>query len=161
MKNQSQQLLFGAAFSICLFLLNVNKSLGVKSSKNNAKSQPLPFYSSPSLYSYSTSSSEYAYVNNNNHNKIYTTHMSSKHKVADQSDYSRPLNYCSFFNNRAPSPQVNLKNCTWYKENSCCLQKEIESTFSKVYHFKLCNSFKLGLFLDLLVNHFFCVTLND
>ena len=43
-----------------------------------------------------------------------------------------PLNYCSFFNNRAPSPQVNLKNCTWYKENSCCLQSEIESTFSKV-----------------------------
>lgn len=42
------------------------------------------------------------------------------------------LNYCSFFNNRAPSPQVNLKNCTWYKENSCCLQREIESTFSKV-----------------------------
>lgn len=44
----------------------------------------------------------------------------------------RPLNYCSFFNNRAPSPQANLKNCTWYKENSCCLQAEIESTFSKV-----------------------------
>ena len=43
-----------------------------------------------------------------------------------------PLNYCSFFNNRAPSPQINLKNCTWYKENSCCLQSEIESTFSKV-----------------------------
>ncbi|CAF0755138.1 unnamed protein product [Brachionus calyciflorus] len=42
------------------------------------------------------------------------------------------FNYCSFFNNRAPSPQINLKNCTWYKENSCCLQREIESTFSKV-----------------------------
>ena len=42
------------------------------------------------------------------------------------------MNYCSFFNNRAPSPQINLKNCTWYKENSCCLQSEIESTFSKV-----------------------------
>jgi hypothetical protein len=47
-------------------------------------------------------------------------------------DSNKPLNYCSFFNNRAPSPQVNLKNCTWYKENSCCLQSEIESTFSKV-----------------------------
>ena len=41
-------------------------------------------------------------------------------------------NYCSFFNNRAPSTQINLKNCTWYKENSCCLQREIESTFSQV-----------------------------
>lgn len=40
--------------------------------------------------------------------------------------------YCSFFNNRAPSTQINLRNCTWYKENSCCLQSEIESTFSKV-----------------------------
>ena len=47
-------------------------------------------------------------------------------------DINKPLNYCSFFNNRAPSPQVNLKNCTWYKENSCCLQSEIESTFSRV-----------------------------
>ncbi len=47
-------------------------------------------------------------------------------------DINKPLNYCSFFNNRAPSPQINLKNCTWYKENSCCLQSEIESTFSKV-----------------------------
>lgn len=47
--------------------------------------------------------------------------------------FVQPLNYCSFFNNRAPSPQVNLKNCTWYKENSCCLQAEIESTFSKVH----------------------------
>ena len=46
--------------------------------------------------------------------------------------FVQPLNYCSFFNNRAPSPQANLKNCTWYKENSCCLQAEIESTFSKV-----------------------------
>lgn len=44
----------------------------------------------------------------------------------------KSLNYCSFFNNRAPSPQINLKNCTWYKDNSCCLQREIESTFSKV-----------------------------
>jgi hypothetical protein len=42
------------------------------------------------------------------------------------------INYCSFFNNRAPSPQINLKNCTWYRNDSCCLQSEIESTFSKV-----------------------------
>lgn len=65
-----------------------------------------------------TSSSFY-----NNTMLFYSTVIPLMHK---------PLNYCSFFNNRAPSPQVNLKNCTWYKENSCCLQSEIESTFSKV-----------------------------
>lgn len=52
--------------------------------------------------------------------------------TAAATSFVQPLNYCSFFNNRAPSPQANLKNCTWYKENSCCLQAEIESTFSKV-----------------------------
>lgn len=64
--------------------------------------------------------------------------VSSKNKMIQ--DYamsndtikSQTLNYCSFFNNRAPTPQINLKNCTWYQENSCCLQAEIESTFSKV-----------------------------
>jgi hypothetical protein len=40
--------------------------------------------------------------------------------------------YCSFFNNREPTAQINLKNCTWYHKYSCCLQSEIESTFSKV-----------------------------
>ncbi|XP_013417008.1 voltage-dependent calcium channel subunit alpha-2/delta-3 [Lingula anatina] len=45
---------------------------------------------------------------------------------------STVLQYCSFFNNRAPKPQPDLKNCTWYKENSCCLQREIDATFGKV-----------------------------
>lgn len=40
--------------------------------------------------------------------------------------------YCSFFNNRAPEVQRNLKNCTWFKENSCCRQEEIDATFGKV-----------------------------
>ncbi|CAH1794236.1 unnamed protein product [Owenia fusiformis] len=40
--------------------------------------------------------------------------------------------FCPFFNNRAPKPQPHLKNCTWYKENSCCLQREISATFGKV-----------------------------
>lgn len=40
--------------------------------------------------------------------------------------------YCSFFANRAPSRQPALKNCTWFKENSCCLQREIDATFNKV-----------------------------
>ena len=45
---------------------------------------------------------------------------------------SSKLQYCSFFNNRAPSEQPGLKNCTWFKENSCCLQQEIEATFGRV-----------------------------
>lgn len=63
--------------------------------------------------------------------KFYSTEFPTVKNLIPSSENIR-LNYCSFFNNRAPSPQVNLKNCTWYKENSCCLQAEIESTFSKV-----------------------------
>ena len=63
--------------------------------------------------------------------------------TAAATSFVQPLNYCSFFNNRAPSPQANLKNCTWYKENSCCLQAEIESTFSKV-----------GFYIELIVVKF-------
>ncbi len=68
--------------------------------------------------------------------KFYSTVLPSDHSIFQtfklQPNISTPLNYCSFFNNRAPSPQINLKNCTWYRENSCCLQAEIDSTFSKV-----------------------------
>ena len=66
--------------------------------------------------------------------KFYSNVLPIDHNLFHQSsiEESRPLNYCSFFNNRAPSPQINLKNCTWYREDSCCLQSEIESTFSKV-----------------------------
>lgn len=42
------------------------------------------------------------------------------------------LQFCSFFNNRAPSPQPYLRNCTWFKENSCCKQEEIDATFGTV-----------------------------
>ncbi|KAK3575845.1 hypothetical protein CHS0354_008027 [Potamilus streckersoni] len=42
------------------------------------------------------------------------------------------IEYCSFFQNRAPTPQPNLKNCTWFKENSCCQQEEIDATFGGV-----------------------------
>ena len=75
------------------------------------------------------------YLMNNNNNKFSTTDLPGRNKILND-EYSKPLNYCSFFNNRAPSPQINLKNCTWYKENSCCLQAEIESTFSKVKIYK-------------------------
>lgn len=42
------------------------------------------------------------------------------------------LQYCSFFANRAPNIQLDLKNCTWFKENSCCRQREIDAIFSRV-----------------------------
>ena len=38
--------------------------------------------------------------------------------------------YCPYFKNRAPSPQSNLGNCTWYKENSCCLNHELNEILS-------------------------------
>lgn len=78
----------------------------------------------------SQKSEKYSYALNN-HQKINPSNSPGKVSIkSNQSIVS--LNYCSFFNNRAPSPQINLKNCTWYNENSCCLQSEIESTFSKV-----------------------------
>ena len=49
-----------------------------------------------------------------------------------ESEIVPEIQFCSFFNNRAPTPQPGLKNCTWFKENSCCLQQEIENTFGKV-----------------------------
>ncbi|CAF4713937.1 unnamed protein product, partial [Rotaria sp. Silwood2] len=40
--------------------------------------------------------------------------------------------YCSFFSNRAPSPQPALTNCTWFKKNSCCHDNEVRLIFSQV-----------------------------
>lgn len=45
---------------------------------------------------------------------------------------AKPKQYCSFFQNRAPEIQLGLKNCTWFKENSCCRQKEIDAIFGRV-----------------------------
>ncbi|XP_041377223.1 uncharacterized protein LOC121389645 [Gigantopelta aegis] len=42
------------------------------------------------------------------------------------------LQFCTFFNNRAPEIQPSLKNCTWFKDNSCCRQEEIAATFGRV-----------------------------
>ena len=41
-------------------------------------------------------------------------------------------NYCPYFKNRAPASQPSLKNCTWYKENACCLQTELDLIFPRV-----------------------------
>ncbi|XP_064627789.1 voltage-dependent calcium channel subunit alpha-2/delta-2-like [Lineus longissimus] len=51
-------------------------------------------------------------------------------KAMAVSDDEKP--YCSFFANRAPTPQPLLKNCSMFKDNSCCLQQEIAATFGKV-----------------------------
>ncbi|KAJ7362050.1 hypothetical protein OS493_013138 [Desmophyllum pertusum] len=40
--------------------------------------------------------------------------------------------YCPYFKNRGPSKQDNLRNCSWYKENSCCHDEEIEFAFQQL-----------------------------
>lgn len=45
---------------------------------------------------------------------------------------SEVLQFCSFFGNRGPKPQSNLRNCTWFQSNTCCMQEEIDATFGKV-----------------------------
>jgi hypothetical protein len=40
-----------------------------------------------------------------------------------------PWNHCVMF----VSPVIkSLKNCTWFRENSCCMQEEIDATFDRV-----------------------------
>lgn len=45
---------------------------------------------------------------------------------------SEELQYCPFFNNRGASHQPFLKNCTWYSDNACCTQTEIDYAFAAV-----------------------------
>lgn len=42
------------------------------------------------------------------------------------------LQYCPFYNNRGTSAQPFLKNCTWYADNACCTQIEIDYAFANV-----------------------------
>lgn len=42
------------------------------------------------------------------------------------------LQYCPFYNNRGPSSQPFLNNCTWYRDNACCKQEEIATGFANV-----------------------------
>ncbi|UJR36410.1 hypothetical protein I4U23_029133 [Adineta vaga] len=55
-------------------------------------------------------------------NSLYTVSIST----------SNTAPYCSFFSNRAPSPQPGLTNCTWFQENSCCRENEVRHIFSQV-----------------------------
>ncbi len=49
-----------------------------------------------------------------------------------EGDETSPPRYCPYFQNRAPSPQPSLDNCTWYKENACCLNEELAIIFSNL-----------------------------
>lgn len=42
------------------------------------------------------------------------------------------VQFCPYFKNRGPSKQENLRNCSWYKENSCCHDEEIEFAFRQL-----------------------------
>ncbi|XP_076440931.1 uncharacterized protein LOC143280177 [Babylonia areolata] len=57
---------------------------------------------------------------------------SAKDAGVEKMEVETEKKYCSFFNNRAPEVQRNLKNCTWFKESSCCRQEEIDATFGRV-----------------------------
>lgn len=61
---------------------------------------------------------------------VSTTNDSSY--TISQSSSSNTAPYCSFFSNRAASPQPALTNCTWFKENSCCRDNEVRLIFSQV-----------------------------
>lgn len=52
--------------------------------------------------------------------------------VNSLSTHKEPLKYCPYFKNRGPSKQDNLRNCSWYKENSCCFDEEIEFAFRQL-----------------------------
>ncbi len=60
---------------------------------------------------------------------VWTSNDSS-YLISTSSSNTGP--YCSFFSNRAPSPQPALTNCTWFKEYSCCRDNEVRLIFSQV-----------------------------
>lgn len=59
--------------------------------------------------------------------------------------------YCPYFQNRAPSPQPSLKNCSWYRENACCLNEELSIIFAQLLPMAGANSECLKA-----LNHLYC-----
>lgn len=59
--------------------------------------------------------------------------------------------YCPYFQNRAPNPQPSLDNCTWYKENACCLNEELTLVFSNLLPMVGANSKCVEV-----LNHLYC-----
>lgn len=56
--------------------------------------------------------------------------LSLDYSFQTESNETKP--FCPFFGNRAPKAQPYLKNCTWFSDQSCCEQQEIEATFIRV-----------------------------
>lgn len=50
----------------------------------------------------------------------------------ERSMRKEPLQYCPYFKNRGPTRQINLRNCSWYKDNSCCYDEEIDFAFRQL-----------------------------
>lgn len=59
--------------------------------------------------------------------------------------------YCPYFQNRAPSPQPSLDNCTWYKDSACCLNEELSLVFANLLPMAGANSECLEA-----LNHLYC-----
>ncbi|CAH1272996.1 Hypp5025 [Branchiostoma lanceolatum] len=43
-----------------------------------------------------------------------------------------PLPYCSLFTNRAPHPEHKLVKCSWFHNDACCYQEEVDRIFPTV-----------------------------
>lgn len=53
-----------------------------------------------------------------------------KKTKTDTNDIDRQVPFCSFFDNRAPRRNSDLRNCSWFSDCSCCQQTEIDHLFS-------------------------------
>lgn len=52
--------------------------------------------------------------------------------TAQETQVKTVENFCPYFENRAPLPQPDLQNCTWYRSKSCCLSKELSIIFDNI-----------------------------
>ena len=49
--------------------------------------------------------------------------------LTENLEYDTDVQFCSFFGKRSPQSEKALKECTWYKNNSCCREYERHSYF--------------------------------
>lgn len=47
-------------------------------------------------------------------------------------DDNTTLKYCPYFGNRLAGPQPSLENCSWFLNQSCCNQDEVDSIFEDI-----------------------------
>ncbi|XP_078610757.1 uncharacterized protein LOC144881496 [Branchiostoma floridae x Branchiostoma japonicum] len=64
---------------------------------------------------------------------LTSTRLRATSEVRHKESYKEEPHYCPFFDNRAPSAQPNLRNCSWYQSRSCCQQREIDIIFLATY----------------------------